>query len=119
MTENNHNNTITFLYDNFGINKIHEIKKEYVSECVEISKENKDIKKIIIYGSSVREDCTTESDIDICLVMENDYNRLSLHYTIVKIIKACDHNCDIVVYDKLTDKFKEVVKNTGVIVYEP
>ena len=53
--------TTPFMY----IEKIHPQQQEAVRKMVELCKADPNIKKAVVFGSSVREDCHPDSDIDI------------------------------------------------------
>ena len=48
-----------------NIEKIHPYQQEAVGKMVELCKQDPNIKRVVIFGSSVREDCRPDSDIDI------------------------------------------------------
>ena len=100
-----------------NLSKINIIKRKQVEECIKIASENSDIKKIIIFGSAVRNDCTKESDVDMCIKLKKDADKLAFHYTKVSLEKACDNNCDILIFDSLKDWFKKKIEAEGVTVY--
>lgn len=112
---------LLFFYDlrkNNNLMCIHSSKREMVRKCVHIAEANINIRKLVIFGSSVTEDCREDSDVDMCIFADSNYDKLKMHYTVVDLSKACNKNCDIMIYDTLTDYFKDIVMNTGVVVYE-
>ena len=48
-----------------NIEKIHPHQQEAVGKMVELCKQDPNIKRVVIFGSSVRDDCRPDSDIDI------------------------------------------------------
>ena len=48
-----------------NIEKIHPHQQEAVGKMVELCKHDPNIKRVVIFGSSVRDDCRPDSDIDI------------------------------------------------------
>lgn len=48
-----------------NIEKIHPQQQEAVGKMVDLCTTDPNIKKVVIFGSSVREDCRPDSDIDI------------------------------------------------------
>lgn len=108
---------ITIPIQDKAINQIHPLKRNIIINCISIAKNNDEIKQLIVFGSAVTENCDELSDVDICIKMKKDYNKINLHYTVVELSKACEKNCDILLYDELTDYFKDKIKKTGVIVY--
>ena len=100
------------------IDKINALKKKQVSLCIEIVKEVPRIKRMIIFGSGVTDNCTEDSDLDICLDIEGSTRGLDLFEVSGKINRACDYKCDLLTYGKLDGKIKEEVDHKGVVVYE-
>ena len=105
-----------------NIDKIHPLKRdkvlrgmEFISQCC---KNANYVDKVIVFGSSVRDDCTDESDIDILLFTEYTCaNRgyFNIRSTIMDII---DDKCDIFESDLCNDTFIQRVIATGVVVFE-
>ncbi|WP_037325540.1 nucleotidyltransferase family protein [Anaerovibrio sp. RM50] len=48
-----------------NIEKINPLHQEAVRKMVDLCKEDPNIKKAVVFGSSVRDDCRPDSDIDI------------------------------------------------------
>ena len=48
-----------------GVNRIHPIKQKMVSEIVKAARNDAEVSRIIIFGSSIRYDCDVTSDLDI------------------------------------------------------
>ena len=58
------------------------------------------ISKVIVFGSSVTQDCAEESDIDLCFITMNpDSDIYSQIYDNMEIV--IDDLCDILDYDEL------------------
>lgn len=55
-----------------NIKRINHLKQEIVSNIVSAAKEDPMIKRIIVFGSSIRNDCNDNSDIDICIDWTQD-----------------------------------------------
>ena len=49
------------------VNRIHPLKQRIVKEIVAAAKIDPYVKRIIIFGSSIRYDCDISSDLDICI----------------------------------------------------
>ena len=105
-----------------NLDKIHKIKRDKIKNgLLFVDKENaKDnvIQKIIIFGSSITEDCTNNSDIDICIFTNYDTKNMTFFTIFGKLPLIIDDLCDIVVYSKINGKLKEEIDKKGVIVYE-
>ena len=50
-----------------SVNRIHPIKQRIVGDIVSAARDDKNVKRIIIFGSSTRYDCDITSDLDICI----------------------------------------------------
>lgn len=101
-----------------NIEKINPIKRDQVVSCIRIAQRSPKVVKMIIFGSSVREDCSPASDVDICLVINGTTKCMEMYELARDINYACDYNCDILKYHKLNDKFKKEIESKGVVVYE-
>lgn len=106
------------MYKDLKLSSIHDIKKEQISSCISIISKYDFVKRMIIFGSSVTDHCTEDSDVDICIDMEGTTIGLHTFYMDSELSKACNHNCDILTYNKLNGKIKDEIDNKGVIVYE-
>lgn len=107
-----------------NIDKINKIKREKVKNIlnnVEKNNSEKMIKKIIIFGSSTRFDCREDSDIDICIVTnENMPESLVIKFVLLEgsFSEISKNKCDIINYKFTDDYMKNMIKETGVCVYE-
>lgn len=97
---------------------INQVKRGYVDELCAVAKESGIVNRLYIFGSAVTDDCSQESDLDICVDTDLADNDRALFKLYVRMSKICDYNCDILTYSKLGKKIKEEVDNKGVIVYE-
>lgn len=100
-----------------NLSKINIIKRKNVQEAVKIAKATSIIKRMIIFGSSVTNDCRDESDVDICLDVTCDVTDKRLFRPMYDIDKACDFNCDILLYHDIGTKLKQIIDRKGVEVY--
>lgn len=62
-----------------NLDLINECKKSSIEKACNHVKEFPFVKSMIIFGSSVRDDCTEESDVDICLKILSDVNGLDYY----------------------------------------
>lgn len=106
-------------------NKISIIKRDKIIKGLKFldSINNKEhvIDKVIIFGSSVTDDCTEESDIDICLYTNGEISCRNRNFFRIfgGLELEMDDLCDILLYHKLSDgKLKKEIEEKGVIVYE-
>lgn len=107
-----------------NVNKIHPIKQKIVKDIVEAAYKDKEVKRIIIFGSSIRYDCDITSDLDICIdwaqdcydsdgVLKPFTNNMRKTISLVSKGKADVVNYDYITGTDIADAVKE-----GVVVYE-
>ena len=101
-----------------NIDRIDISKRNQVLECIQVIEKNQDVLKFIVFGSAASNKCNDDSDLDLCVVLKPDADKLSYHYTVAGIGRACGHHFDLLNYARLNDKFKNVIDNQGVVVYE-
>ncbi len=103
----------------FDLKKGAEIKK-IINETKVIFREHKlfkNIKKVILFGSSLEGKSNLSSDIDIAV----EFNKISKEEAIKfrkEIMGKTDEKVDIQVYNFLEDKIKKEILNKGKIIYE-
>lgn len=105
------------MSDKFGVNKINHFKMDIVNEMISVAKKYPFVKRLIIFGSSVTEHCSEESDIDVCVDVDCPDQGRDLHNLHVDLCKTCDANCDILIYHRLKGKIKDEIDKNGVVVY--
>jgi predicted nucleotidyltransferase len=107
-----------------NVNRIHPIKQKIVKEIVAEAKNDQEVRKIIIFGSSTRYDCDITSDLDVCIDWKNDCydeNGILLPFTrhMRKVISSVTKGqADVVNYDYLEGTVVEDAVKEGVVVYE-
>ena len=118
-----YNSTLRHLYKNksknwkvcinnpfMNTNKIYPIQQRKVRELInDITKNNKDIKKIVIFGSSINDKCHIGSDVDI--YVESDSKQ-------IKINEQHDFEYDLWTNYSVDERLKKEIEKKGVIVYE-
>ena len=100
-----------------NLSRIYPLKQRQVDRICRHAKDYPEIRRIIIFGSSITPKCHIDSDLDICIDEKSgDGMRI---YEIQKMIgEICDWNCDIVMYSQLSGKLLETIDKEGVVVYE-
>lgn len=98
--------------------KVHVSKRNQVLSVIDIVKKHPSVKRIILFGSSVRDDCNDPDDIDICLDIEGPTKGRTFFELGRDICWACDHNCDLLTYQKLSDHLKREVDEKGIVVWQ-
>lgn len=106
------------------VNRIHPLKQRIVKEIVAAAKIDPYVKRIIIFGSSIRYDCDISSDLDICIdwteACYDDEGFLKpFTRNMRRIIDRLTHgNADVVNYDYLEGTYIYDAVKKGVVVYE-
>lgn len=90
--------------------KIEEIKKDILN-----SEYFKKIKRIILFGSTVENQRTFRSDIDIAVVFDEIDLKEATNF---RIKTNLDKNIDVQVYNVLPDKLKKEIDEKGRVIYE-
>ena len=107
-----------------GVNRIHPIKQKMVSEIVKAARNDAEVSRIIIFGSSIRYDCDVTSDLDICIDWKDDcYDEdgvlkpftENMRRVISSVTKG---RADVVNYNYLSGTAVETDVKKGVVVYE-
>ncbi|MCR4566480.1 MAG: nucleotidyltransferase domain-containing protein [Pseudobutyrivibrio sp.] len=105
-----------------NIDKINPIKRKYVEQIVTDINGNEYVQKVVIFGSSIREDCTENSDVDIAIqwtenCYDDDYVLKPFTLPIYRIIsRTTKGNNDVVCIGYEGELKSEIEK--GVTVYE-
>ena len=110
--------------DFLNVNRVHPIKQRLVKSIVQRAKEDKYVKRIIIFGSSIRYDCDITSDLDICIDWTEDcYDKDGVLMLFTRNMRRCitevtKGNADVVNFDYLEGTDIEDSVKEGVVVYE-
>lgn len=101
-----------------NIDKINPIKRGMVKKSAEIAAQCSDIEKVVVFGSSVRDDCRPDSDVDFCFYRSPNRDNRTFVDALKKICIACDYLVDTLESDVLSPSFTKIVNETGVVVYD-
>lgn len=73
-----------------------------------------------MFGSSVRDDCTVESDIDILLYVNKNVNLDTIYFNNIyrHIGIVADDLCDVLINTIISKKLLKHIEEYGVIIYE-
>lgn len=105
------------IQTNFG-DSIHvaEIKKNSIQNIVNSAVECKDISGIIVFGSSLEECCTEESDIDIAIISKKNVNELSKLLGFKRFLSRLYEVDNTQEYDRLYFKsIEEIEKQKNIV----
>lgn len=104
--------------------QIHPLKRRIVYEIVEMAKKHTCIQKIVVFGSTITDQCTELSDIDLWIDCSiNCYDSLGVFVPEVdEIIREIDaitnYNADILFNEQLVGSDVEDSARNGVCVYD-
>lgn len=107
-----------------NVNRIHPLKQNVVKDIVAVARDDQNVKKIIIFGSSTRYDCDITSDLDICVDWKEDcYDAEGILMPFTRNMrKAISYitkgRADVVNYGYLEGTVVENAVKEGVVVYE-
>lgn len=93
--------------------------KEPVFEFVKRITDFDNVKYIFLFGSVARETADKRSDIDICVII-NDNNRKRISETALDLEKAYNKNIQVVIsknFEGLDDYFIKQLMNEGILLY--
>lgn len=101
-------NAVTKPFRN--IHRIFPLKQKAVYDLIEVCRQDSNIKKIIIFGSSITAACNPWSDIDVYFEME----KMPKHFPVVgNHEQSFDKWCNFTVSDELLHE----INKKGVVVY--
>lgn len=106
---------------NYEYQRIHPLKQKQVNNIYNIISKNKKIEKIIIFGSSVSIRCNQKSDMDLAILLKDEYFNKDSKNEISEIIQdATNYDSDIVWLNTIdqTSQLYKNIKNMGVVIYE-
>ena len=95
--------------------------KEIIEDTIEIIKEHhyfNKIEKIILYGSTVENERTFRSDIDICVVFKDKISLREVTKFRINILGEVRDKVDVQVYNALPKKIKKEIDTKGKTLYE-
>ena len=98
-----------FHYEN--VNRIHPLKQRDVFELINAVKNDSHITGVIVFGSAIRFDCHSMSDLDVLII--RDDTLLKIDASLSEVRSELDINFNT----KLGNRLKAEISKTGVIVY--
>jgi predicted nucleotidyltransferase len=100
-------------------------KIDFIRSLVLESVEKNIIKKVYLFGSYAYGEPTADSDVDLCIVIDNNYKRSDIYFQIA--MKMSDNNirpCDLIVYNEKYFHSSEsgrgienTIINNGILLY--
>ncbi len=110
---------ISKFEDEFKLKKANEIKKmiQEAKEVILTDKLKDEIKKVLLFGSSVENKMTFRSDIDIAVVF-NNINKKDAGKFRIHVLGRVNDKIDVQVYNTLPKKIKDEIDKKGKVLYE-
>lgn len=94
-----------------NVNHIHPLKQHDVARLISAAKKDSHILGIIVFGSAVRFDCHSLSDLDVLVI--RDDSKIQFNASLDQV----QSELDMIFNAKLGERLKEEIANTGVLVY--
>ncbi len=94
-----------------NINHIHPLKQRDVDRIAKAAQKDSHIKAIIVFGSAVRFDCHSGSDLDFLVVRDDDKLRID------SSLDEIESELDIIFSSRLGKRLEEEIARTGVVIY--
>ena len=105
-----------------NLDKINLLKRKKVENGIKFidnyNRKNHCIDKVMIFGSSTRDDCTENSDIDICLFSKCDLSDVKLFDIFGELPFVVGQNCDILSFNDIGSDLQKIIMDNGIVVYE-
>lgn len=103
----------TVINDTFlNINHIHPLKQADTLLLIRELSQDQHVIGIIIFGSAVRFNCHSGSDLDVLIIRDDDQLTLSGN------IGSIQSELDIIFSSKIGERLQEEIAQTGVVVFE-
>lgn len=102
-----------------NLEKINQMQLEKIKRIIIELDASGIVRRARVFGSSVTDECTKDSDVDICLELNCSTRDMRLYDLSVKIDEICDYDCDLLVYDRLIEgsPIWNEIENKGVDIY--
>lgn len=89
--------------------RVYPLQQKKVKRLIEAVKDDRNVLRVFIFGSSVTSACQVFSDVDAYFVLRNDENPVK---------KGMDFACDFWTNYTADESLKREIKMKGVLVYE-
>lgn len=99
------------------VSKVNKLKLGSVNEMINAARKYPFVRRLIIFGSSITDRCTEESDIDVCMDVGDKTQGLDLFKFHADLCKSCDFNCDVFNYCRLKGNLKKEIDTKGAVVF--
>ena len=97
--------------DFINVNHIHPLKQRDIAALTRILCYDAHIREAIVFGSSVRFDCNSASDLDVLVVRDDDKMRID-----APLDEICSE-MDVIFASRMGDRLRDEIARTGVPVY--
>ena len=77
------------------------------------------VRRAVVFGSSVSDECTEDSDLDLCLDLVCSSRDMRLYELSNRIQEICEYNCDLLIYENVISgsPIKREIDSKGVDIY--
>ena len=96
-------------YEN--VNRVHPLKQRDVALLIQDVKNDLHITGIIVFGSAVRFDCHSMSDLDVLIVRDDQQIRIDTSLSNIQ------SELDLIFHSKLGERLKKEIQRTGLVVF--
>ncbi len=100
---------LNLQYEN--VNHIHPLKQKDVFLLIQAIQKDPHIIGVIVFGSAVRFDCHSMSDLDILIIRDDPQLRVDAP------LSEIQSELDIIFHSKLGERLKQEIQKTGVVVF--
>ncbi|MCD7865890.1 MAG: nucleotidyltransferase domain-containing protein [Clostridiales bacterium] len=97
--------------ESMNMNHIHPLKQRAVSALIRLLAYDSHVRAAIVFGSAVRFDCHSASDLDLLIVRDDDQMRIDAP------LESIPGEMDILFASHLGDRLRREIARTGVLVY--
>lgn len=105
-----------------NLEKINPIKRAKIEKGIDLiekcNAKEKVVDKMIIFGSSTGDECTEESDIDVCLISDCTTTNNVYCEVFGGLEIAMDDLVDVINFKRMGEQLRTEVLKNGVTVYE-
>ncbi len=107
------------IYDDKATKRIHPIQMDKIQRIIIELDKSHIVKRAIVFGSSVTDECKPGSDLDLCIDINCSSRDMRLYDLTNRIQKICEYNCDLLIYDNILDDspIKREIDSKGVDIY--
>ena len=102
-----------------NIERIHPIQLDKIKRIIVELDKSHIVRRAVVFGSSVTDACTDDSDLDLCLDLNCSSRDMRLYELSNRIQKICEYSCDLLIYGNILEgsPIKKEIDSKGVDIY--